>query len=292
MNLTEEVAYAKVNLSLDVVSKRTDGFHDLRSVMQTISLHDTLSFWIEEGQSSVRGMEGADLSLIDKAIDTVIQAAGSSKRIAYAVEKHIPFAAGLGGGSSDAAAALRASARLLAVEVPLSELHTVAASLGSDVPFFVEGGTSLVEGRGEKMTPVGPLPLTWILLASEGISVSTRTVFEGLRMDEVGDGKATDRVMNGLTRGETVLGGNDLTQPALREFPGIAHTFAVLRQVATPDRIGMTGSGGTVMAMFARKEEASRAYEVVQPQVAWSTVASSVRTDGVIGGAAGIAEEM
>jgi 4-diphosphocytidyl-2-C-methyl-D-erythritol kinase len=283
--LVEELAHAKLNLSLDVLSSRTDGYHNLRSVLQTISLHDVLTLRLENAPARESDQGGnprapectaEDFSLVDRAIEAIRCRAGSIATIRYTLRKSIPVGAGLGGGSSDAAAAMRGACRLLGLTPPPSELLSIAASLGSDVPFFLLGGTALVEGTGERCTSLPRLPPVWFLLARANELVSTQVVFSALKPSDVADGLATERVMNGLRAGEIVLGGNDLMGPAVRGFPRIRQIFDVLAQVAPSHRIAMSGSGGTVFATFETESEAKRAAEAVAEKVDWSCVARPV----------------
>ena len=267
-------AYAKLNLSLDVLGLRPDGYHELRSVLQTISLHDTLTLYLGEADSGKPNH--ADYYLVDQAVDAVTRATHSSQVVTYALDKRIPPGAGLGGGSSDCAAALRGTARLLGHELPESALAEMAASLGSDVPFFLVGGTALVEGRGERVRPLVDLPTRWFVLGGQKTRVSTAEVFGAFLDTDRGDGKASDRVLASISEGTIAFGGNDLTDPALRRFPQIRSTFDRLSQVAATRNIAMSGSGGTVAALFDGKDSATSARVALQATLPWLDVASSI----------------
>src|SRR5216684_4005260 len=162
MRVVRIPAFAKVNLSLDILGKRADGYHELRTVYQTISLHDDLTFRPYPGRRihlEIRGDPGLQILL----------------------EKRIPAGAGLGGGSSDAAAALIGCARFLGRKVPAAVLIEIAASLGSDVPFFLLGGRALGVGRGEEVYPLPDIPRRSILVVSpSGISISTADAYRWL----------------------------------------------------------------------------------------------------------------
>ncbi|MFH1776194.1 MAG: 4-(cytidine 5'-diphospho)-2-C-methyl-D-erythritol kinase, partial [Candidatus Omnitrophota bacterium] len=153
-------APAKLNLTLEVLGKRPDGYHEIRSVMQTVNLHDTLIFRHAGGVavSSNSPEWKPEESLVSRAVSLVQSAIGCSRGAAIEVEKHIPLVAGLGGDSSDAAAALRGLNQLWELDLSQRKLLELAAQMGSDVPFFIDGGTALAEGRGEMLTPLPPLP--------------------------------------------------------------------------------------------------------------------------------------
>ena len=279
--LAEEVilwAYAKINFSLDVLGLRPDGYHDLRSVMQTISLHDTLSLYIEdEVEGSDAGRNSLpEYSLIDRAIEAVRALRKDLPEIGYRLEKRVPVAAGLGGGSADCAAAIRGTAKLLDIDLSGDTAHEMAVSLGSDVPFFLTGGTALVEGRGETITPLADAPKAWFVLAGVGTPVSTGTVFDAYTRGDQGDGKATDRVLGALSTGRVDFGGNDLLAPAVRTFPEVAQTLDTLSQVAAADPVAMSGSGGTMVAVFDSALAAEAAYETAAGRVPWLTLATTV----------------
>jgi len=272
----EVAAYAKINLSLDVLGTRADGFHELRSVMQTVSLHDTVTIHAGNAEAEPAAGASGDFSLIDRAIEAVREVTGAEQGICYGLTKRIPSAAGLGGGSSDCAAAIRAACMLLNLSPSPQTLHELAARLGSDVPFFLVGGAALVEGRGERVRPLRDIPETWFLLGGQGTTVSTRTVFDMYDSSHSDDGRATDRVLDGLRRGTVTFGGNDLTMAALRGFPEIQSTFDTLAAVAPPKRISMTGSGGTVVALFEDSSSAKAAYDGLKGCLPWLSLASSV----------------
>ena len=160
------LAPAKINLVLEVLGKRDDGYHEIRSLVQTISLYDTLSFELAEGIS----LECAETSL-QTSDNLVVQAAellsgvsGCGKGVRIELEKKIPWGVGLGGGSSDAAATLLALNELWALELRTPALVEIAARLGSDIPFLIHKGTALVEGRGEKVTPLSASAPSWFVL--------------------------------------------------------------------------------------------------------------------------------
>ena len=165
-NLMEIKAYAKINLTLEVLGRRPDGYHEVRTVLQTIDLKDILNITPASHlkvECSVPGLDNED-NLVWKAASALRTATGCNKGAKIHLEKHIPVGMGLGGGSSDAAATLKALNSLWGIQMDDTGLQSIAASLGSDVPFFLKGGTALGEGRGEIMTDLHPLPQLWMVL--------------------------------------------------------------------------------------------------------------------------------
>ena len=190
-------APAKVNLTLEVLGKRSDGYHEIASVMQVISLFDTLSFSPSDEikvLAEIKDLETQD-NLVYRAAMLLRETSGMSSGAEIRLDKQIPLAAGLGGGSSDAAATLLGLARLWGLELGEEELKVLAAQLGSDVPFFVTGGTALVEGRGERVSNV-KTPLTlWLVLAfpDHRIENKTATAYKALSPSDHTDGRKDRR---------------------------------------------------------------------------------------------------
>ncbi len=200
------LAPAKLNLTLEVLAKRQDGFHEIRSVIQTINLGDTLSF-----QSSKKMEFKSDLpewiaeeSLVSKASSLLQEATGCSKGATIAVSKRIPMVSGLGGDSSDAAAVLRGLNQLWGLNLSRGGLLELACQLGSDVAFFLYGGTALVEGRGELVTPLPPLPHLWVVLAVPPVPRlpgKTKQLYNSLKVAHYTDGQITQRLVEEVREG-------------------------------------------------------------------------------------------
>ena len=179
-------AYAKINITFEVLGRRGDGYHDIVSILQEIDLKDTLQF--ESAASLTVVCDNVELRPSD---NLVLKAAKLLKKecryrggAKIALKKGIPLAAGLGGGSSDAAAALVALNKLWKLELSTDALVDLAAELGSDVPYFIRGGTSLAEGRGERITPLPPLPQLWVVLLRPSVPVpesKTKEMYGALR---------------------------------------------------------------------------------------------------------------
>jgi len=179
---TNEKAYAKLNLSLDVLGKRSDGFHDLRMVMQSVALFDDIYVELTDGEFSAATNRSYipcdDRNVAVKAAQAFFEALGMGGVGAFIrITKRIPVCAGLGGGSSDAAAVLRALNRLTNAGFSAEDLRNIAKTVGSDVPFCVTGGTVLGEGRGDELSPLSPLPGCAVVICMPGFSSSTPELF-------------------------------------------------------------------------------------------------------------------
>lgn len=179
-----EKAYAKVNLTLAVGEKRPDGYHEVVSVMQRVSLHDTLT--AEQTREGITltcsdpALPSGEENLAHRAASLFFRETGIAGGAALTLEKRIPSQAGLGGGSSDAASALLALRKLYAPALSDTELETMAAALGSDVPFFIRGGTQLTTGRGEVLSPLPPLTDGWFVIVKPTESFSTPSMYRRL----------------------------------------------------------------------------------------------------------------
>jgi 4-diphosphocytidyl-2-C-methyl-D-erythritol kinase len=173
---------AKINLDLRVLNKRPDSFHELRTIFQTISLADTIDIEYQPGRSRIEIKSNLNIpdNLIVRAADSVMKATGRTGRIGFVLHKRIPLGGGLGGGSSNAAAVLLALPLLLRKPLSIEKLMELAAGLGSDVPFFLLGGTALGLGRGTELYPLPDIPAQPALLIAPGIHVSTKEAYAEL----------------------------------------------------------------------------------------------------------------
>jgi 4-diphosphocytidyl-2-C-methyl-D-erythritol kinase len=198
-------APAKLNLTLEVLGRRPDGYHEIKSVIQTIDLCDTI--WLEPAddihfQCSEPGLQSSD-NLAYRAASLLREAIGGEKGALVRVEKKIPLASGLGGGSSDAAAVLLGLNELWKLALPLERLEVLATRLGSDVPFFLHRGAALVEGRGERVTPLPFTPEFWSVLlrpALPAIPQKTQTLYNSLRAASFTGGEFSQRLVESLQR--------------------------------------------------------------------------------------------
>jgi len=203
-------APAKINLTLEVLGKRPDGFHEIRSVIQTVSLFDILRFSKCDAVeiTSLTGGFSAEKSLISKTVDLVKEKSGYSGGVKIEVEKHIPLMSGLGGDSSDAAAVLQGLNQLWNLDWDKVKLSHLAARLGSDVSFFLSGGTALMEGRGEKIIPLKKLPSYAVLLINPPVDRQpgkTARVYAALKPTYFTDGSFTQMFIRELDSRNQIL---------------------------------------------------------------------------------------
>ena len=276
-------ANAKLNLSLEIIGRRDDGFHELVSVMQAIDLADELvALPAPDGSVS---LECNDPALADSADNTVLtaarllkEAAGVEQGARLLLRKSIPVAAGLGGGSADGAAALVALARLWNVAVPHDRLMDLAAGVGSDVPFFLgESPTALVEGRGETITALPSLPQAWAVILIPEVPVpspKTRVLFRMLDESNFSDGERTlalrHLVESGAGASEILAAigtTNTFNAVADRAFPGIGRfRDALTAAVRGAANVSLSGAGPSLYAVLPTKGEAEEVGDTLSQQ--------------------------
>lgn len=286
MPVIEVKAYAKLNLSLDVLGKRPDGYHDMRMVMQTVALTDSLR--LETGTGAPLRMESNlgylptnEHNLAAAAALRLCEAAGADPGgLAIRLEKTIPVCAGLAGGSADAAAVLRGLNQLLGLGLSGPRLEEIGALVGSDVPYCVRGGTALAEGRGEILTDLPPLPECWVVLCKPAFSVSTPELFRTLDGCRIRRRPDTTGLLTALEQGD---------------LPGIARRMYNVFEDALPSRraqeidaiknvmiqhgalgSSMSGTGPTVFGLFDRQAGAESAFAALREQYQESFLARSV----------------
>ncbi|MEO8260295.1 MAG: 4-(cytidine 5'-diphospho)-2-C-methyl-D-erythritol kinase [Acidobacteriota bacterium] len=271
-------AFAKINLTLRVLGVRDDGYHLVRTVLQSLALHDTLTFHAAPGAFRIECDDPAcpadRTNLVWRAADLLWRAAarrGRARGVAVQISKRIPMQAGLGGGSSDAAAAIRGLSDLWRLDLAPERLHGIAASLGADVPFFLEGGTALGVDRGDLVFQLIDQPPAWVTLTLPPFGVSTKDAYgwfdEDLRSPSgAGRRPGTPRRSRSANRRPTFEGrglppsewGNDLEPPVAWRYRAIAGMV---------DRLGrsgafhaaMSGSGSAVYGLFTTSGEARAA---------------------------------
>jgi 4-diphosphocytidyl-2-C-methyl-D-erythritol kinase len=257
-------APAKVNLFLEVRAKRTDGYHEIATLMVTVSLHDTLEFK-EEATGEIRlSSDHPHLStgpdnLIWRAAELLRQRTGTRRGVRMELTKRIPMAAGLAGGSSDAAAALAGLNQLWRLGLKDSELAALGAELGSDVAFFFAAPAAWCTGRGERVTPLtlgGPL---WFVLACPAVGLSTAAVYRGVSVPE--QPRSGHEVCDAVARGEPGAIGEQLhnrLQPVAEQLcPTVAAIQARLAQLGAAGSM-MSGSGTSLFALCRDHDEALR----------------------------------
>jgi len=200
------LAPAKINLTLEVLAQRPDGYHEIRSVIQAINLGDTLRFSLSRNVEFRCDMPGwtPEESLVSRAVSLLQETTGCTKGATVEVDKRIPLMSGLGGDSSDAAAVLKGLNELWELGLSRTELLELAPQLGSDVAFFLQGGTALVEGRGEMVTPLPLLPHMWVVLVVPSVGREpgkTKRLYDSLDVAHFTDGQVTERLVAVLRAG-------------------------------------------------------------------------------------------
>ena len=264
-------AYAKLNLTLRVGAIQADGFHPLQTVFQSLALHDTLEFTPRRGPFSLTcsdpGVPVDDRNLVTRAARALWRAlgrAGEPRGVVVHLTKHIPMQAGLGGGSSDAASALSALARLWRARGARPDLPAVAAGLGSDVSYFLLGGTALGLSRGEELYPLEDLPACAVVLALPAFGVPTADAYRWFDEDGLKP-LARPRVAGRAVpawRGRRLALVNDLEAPVVRRHPEIGAARRAL-EAAGAEAAAMTGSGSAVFGLFFAEAAARQAAKAV-----------------------------
>lgn len=255
-----EKAFAKINLGLDIAGKRPDGYHEVNMVMQSIALADEIELLPAEQLSVVTDQndipDGPD-NLAWKAAVLLAEKHGNKPNVQIRIRKKIFAAAGLAGGSADAAAVLRGLNRLWRLGLSAEELEILAAELGSDVPFCIRGGTAAATGRGEILEPLADMPETWLLLAKPRVAVSTAWVYQNFRNEDVSarpDITAMKMaIRNSDKQGIIACMGNVLESVTAKAFPEIEAIKEAMRANGAEISL-MSGSGPTVFA-FVESEE-------------------------------------
>jgi 4-diphosphocytidyl-2-C-methyl-D-erythritol kinase len=261
-----ETARAKVNLWLNVVGRRDDGYHLLHSLVAFADLGDTLRIAPARSLSlAIEGLGAVDLptgddNLVLKAARLLADETGTEADAAFRLVKRIPAAAGLGGGSADAAAALRGLCRLWRIALPSATLSALAARLGADVPMCLGQHVCLASGVGEKLEPAPSLPSCGLVLVNPGVALSTPQVFAARRGD-FSPPRPIDRPWSDLAGLVAALAvrGNDLTEAAVAIQPVVGEVLATLRRARGVRYAAMSGSGATCFALYDTVAAAERA---------------------------------
>ncbi len=268
-------AYAKINLTLEVLGKRADGYHSLATVMQAVDLYDTICLSTTGDNQvqivcSIPELSNAD-NLAARAVHLVRQHLGIKQGVLIELHKHIPMAAGLGGGSSDAAAVLLALQRWWQLQLSSTDLLDMASSLGSDVPFFLTGGLALCEGRGEKVTALSahwPRTMRWLLLLKPAISVSTATVFRSLPAGDYTNGMHSRAVCTALRAGQAPKLDhlyNCFERSVLEKYQEVALAKEAFLQAGAAF-VRLSGTGPTLFAPFPDLTLAQQVQKQLQAQ--------------------------
>ena len=267
------LAPVKVNLVLEVLGKRDDGYHEIRSLVQTISLCDVISFELADVISlecSEPSLQTSD-NLVVQAAELLREVTGCQKGVKIKLEKRIPWDAGLGGGSSDGAATLLALNRLWKLKLKTSDLIELAARLGSDIPFFIHGGAALMEGRGENVMPLAAsVPMWFVLLIPPlpKISNKTQQLYYRLEASHFTDGHLVDKAVKSWSKNKQIdssLFFNVFDKVAFDAFPGLKDYWTRFVEAGAKD-IHLAGSGPALFAPVDSEAQAKEMQRRLQQQ--------------------------
>lgn len=267
-------AMAKINLGLDVVRKREDGYHEVRMIMQTIRMYDQIML-TEQKETGIKVKTNVSFlpvnedNLVYKAAKLLMDEFQVTSGVEIDLRKFIPTAAGMGGGSSDAAAVLVGVNRMFKLGLSKQQLMERSVAIGADVPFCVLRGTALAEGIGEVLTPLPPLPKCFVLIAKPPINVSTKFVYTNLRANELTWHPDIDGQIQALRDGdlEEVCRkmGNVLENVTIPAYPIISTIKEKMLQCGAVNAM-MSGSGPTVFGIFSEREQAEKAAELLREE--------------------------
>lgn len=267
MDKLELKALGKINLGLDILGRRENGYHDVRMVMQTVYLYDRVILQKKqepgiEIKTNLNFLPVNENNIAYKAAKLLIEEFDIRGGIRITLDKHIPVAAGMAGGSSNAAAVLFGMNRIFSLGLSEEELKERGVTLGADVPYCIMRGTVLAEGIGEILTPLAPMPRCHILIAKPPVSASTKVVYEKIDAKEILEHPDIDGIIAGLGAGDIkkVAGsmGNVLEQVMLEECPVLSEIKDTMKEAGALNAM-MSGSGPTVFGIFEEKRLARKA---------------------------------
>jgi 4-diphosphocytidyl-2-C-methyl-D-erythritol kinase len=269
-------APAKVNYRLDVLGKRADGYHDLRMVMQRVDLCDELEISLSDNPGirvvcGSAGVPDGPGNIAWRAADALVKLSGREVGIDISIKKRIPVAAGLGGGSSDAASVLMGVNELLELGLSDQRLMEIGVKLGADVPFFIFKKPALAEGIGDQLTALDQVPALWVVLVNPGIHVSTAWVYQNLQLTSKPPVAIIPRSYSSLEEVCELLS-NDLEPVTCARFPLLSELKELLIAAGAGGSL-MSGSGSTVFGLFADEAAAKKAAAEIVKDRGWFAVA-------------------
>lgn len=265
-------ALAKINLGLDILRKREDGYHEVRMIMQTIQMYDVLKMKkVKKPGISLSVnypyIPSDERNLVYKAAKLLMDEFQVKEGVDICLEKFIPVAAGMAGGSSDAAAAMVGINRLFKLGLSERELMDRAVNIGADVPYCIMRGTALAEGIGEKLTRIAQIPDCFVLIGKPGISVSTKMAYESLQLDKISSHPDIDGMIRDIEKGDLLT----MTEKMGNVFePGIIEKYPVIGEIKNlmedngALKAMMSGSGPTVFGIFDDREKMEAAAAVLR----------------------------
>lgn len=286
MNQITRKAYAKINLGLDVIRRRPDGYHEVKMIMQTVGIYDILTFakrelsaegpqisiMLEQKNTLKPEFSGEELpcdesNLIYKAAAMIMDTYGVKESVDITLQKNIPIAAGMAGGSTDAAAVFHGLNELFGLSMSLEDMKRLGVKIGADVPYCIVGGTALSEGIGEILTPLPAPTKAYLLIAKPDIDVSTKFVYENLHADMLKYHPDIDGMVEALKAGNltkvTERMGNVLETVTEKKYPIIRRIKDEMIKGGAQNAL-MSGSGPTVFGIYTDKETVRKAYDVIK----------------------------
>lgn len=276
MDCVTRKAYAKINLGLDVLRRRPDGYHEVKMIMQTVGIYDVLTFRKKESTGTFpdisisldrEGLPCDKNNLIYKAAELIMGAYDIKEGVDITLNKNIPVAAGMAGGSTDAAAVFHGLKELFGLTMSLEDMKRMGVKIGADVPYCIMGGTALSEGIGEILTPLPAPPEAFLLIAKPDINVSTKFVYENLHADTLSFHPDIDGMVQALQEGNlkgiTDRMGNVLETVTVREYPVIEQIKEEMKKGGAQNAL-MSGSGPTVFGIYREKEAAQKSSEKIK----------------------------
>lgn len=271
-NHIERKAYAKINLGLDVLRRRSDGYHEVKMIMQTVDIWDRLTFKPAETPGIELSADDKTLplgkdNLICRAAELLMEEKGIRQGVKITLEKNIPVAAGMAGGSTDAAAVFHGLNELFGLSMDMEEMKRLGVRIGADVPYCIMGGTALSEGIGEILTPLPAPPQCVLVVAKPDCNVSTKFVYENLHADTLKEHPDIDGMVLAIRKGslEGITGrlGNVLETVTAKAYPAIGEIKRKMKEEGAWNAL-MSGSGPTVFGMFRERESAQAAAEGIK----------------------------
>ena len=265
-------AYAKINLGLDVVRKREDGYHEVRMIMQTVNLYDRIEMdRTEDGvirtETNLPFVPDGEGNLAWRAAKLLLDEKGIKDGVTIKIRKYIPVAAGMAGGSTDAAAALYGMNQMFDLGLNMEQLKERGVKIGADVPYCLMRGTALAEGIGEKLTALPPMPKCPVLVAKPSVAVSTKFVYENLHLENDPPHPDIDRLLEDIRKKDLQSTaqdmGNILETVTVAHYPEIASLKEIMKEHGALNAL-MSGSGPTVFGLFEDEKTAKRAYRAVK----------------------------
>ena len=265
-------APAKINYLLDVIEKRPDGYHNLRMIMQRVNLCDEITLTLKDSPGinvtcNSKGAPDGPENIAWKAARALLDLAESGTGVNIEIVKNIPVAAGLGGGSSDAASVLMGMNKLLQLGLTDQKLMETGCKLGADIPFFIFKKTALAEGIGEILTPLPEMPKCWVLLVNPGVHISTAWVYRSLQLTSKRELNKLPEFFDSIEQIVSILS-NDLESVTIPAFPVIADIKVRLMNLGSVGSM-MSGSGPTVFGIFKSLDVAETARREVTKATNW-----------------------